>query len=65
MWVFFVFPERRGKRLEQLDKLFENKIPAWKFARHVTEFELDEIELGAGSSAEKAEALDAVEIESK
>jgi hypothetical protein len=51
-------PETRGRSLEQLDELFENKILTCKFTTYVTEFKLDATESGAGSSAEKAEALD-------
>lgn len=28
--VFFFFPETRGKRLEEIDQIWTNKIPAWR-----------------------------------
>lgn len=28
--VFFFFPETRGKRLEEIDQIWSNKIPAWR-----------------------------------
>jgi SP family sugar:H+ symporter-like MFS transporter len=53
VWVFVVFPETRGRSLEQLDELFENKVPTWKFSKYVTEFKPDATELGAGSGFER------------
>jgi hypothetical protein len=58
-------PETRGRSLEQLDELFEKNVTTWKFAKYVTEFKPKATELGAGSSADNAEALDVVEIEMK
>ena len=63
--MFFVFPETRGRSLEQLDELFENKVPTWKFSKYVTEFKPDATELGAGSGVEKGEMVTAEEVESK
>jgi SP family sugar:H+ symporter-like MFS transporter len=37
LWVFFFVPETKGRSLEQLDELFEKRVPTWKFARYVTE----------------------------
>jgi len=32
LWALFRLPETRGKTYEELDVLFEKRIPAWKFA---------------------------------
>lgn len=31
-WVFFLYPETAGKSLEEIDYVFDSKIPAWKSA---------------------------------
>ena len=28
--IFFMYPETRGKSLEEMDIIFDNNIPAWK-----------------------------------
>jgi SP family sugar:H+ symporter-like MFS transporter len=37
IWVFFFVPETKGRSLEQLDELFENRVPTWKFPSYVTQ----------------------------
>ncbi|KAI1626148.1 general substrate transporter [Exophiala viscosa] len=37
LWIFFFVPETKGRSLEQLDELFENRVPTWKFSQYVTE----------------------------
>lgn len=38
VWALLRLPETRGKTYEELDVLFEKKVPAWKFAKtHVDE----------------------------
>ncbi|KUJ18697.1 general substrate transporter [Mollisia scopiformis] len=37
VWVFFFIPETKGRSLEQLDELFEKRVPTWKFASYKTE----------------------------
>jgi SP family sugar:H+ symporter-like MFS transporter len=60
-----VIPETRGRSLEQLDELFENKVPTLKFSKYVTDFRPDPTELGAGSHFEKDETVETVDVESK
>lgn len=36
VFTFFLFPETKGRSLEQLDELFEQRLPAWKFKAYVT-----------------------------
>jgi SP family sugar:H+ symporter-like MFS transporter len=36
-WVFFFIPETKGRSLEQLDELFEKRVPTWKFSGYATE----------------------------
>lgn len=31
-WVFFLYPETAGKSLEEIDYIFDGKVPAWKSA---------------------------------
>jgi hypothetical protein len=64
-WVFFVIPETRGRTLEQLDELFENKVSTLKFSHYVTESQPDATELGAGSHFDKEEGVDTVIVETK
>jgi SP family sugar:H+ symporter-like MFS transporter len=33
-WVFFVVPEMKGFTIEQLDFLYDNKVPALKFKKY-------------------------------
>ncbi len=37
LWVFFFFPETKGRSLEQLDEIFGKKVLTWKFSSYVTE----------------------------
>jgi MFS family permease len=39
LFVFFFVPETRGRGLEQLDELFEKRVPAWKFSAYVTDLQ--------------------------
>lgn len=32
LFVFFVVPETKGRSLEELDELFQAKVPAWRSA---------------------------------
>ncbi|KAK3372198.1 general substrate transporter [Podospora didyma] len=35
VWVFFFLPETKGRTLEEIDEMFEAKLPARKFRKHV------------------------------
>jgi len=37
LFCFFFVPETKGRSLEQLDELFEKRVPTWKFSSYVTE----------------------------
>ena len=51
VYAWFYIPETRGRSLEELDELFEMRVPAWRFAatqtngagRRVTAIERDEV----------------------
>ena len=44
VWAFLFVPETKGRSLEQLDELFEKRIPARKFTYEITERRLvDEV----------------------
>jgi MFS transporter, SP family, sugar:H+ symporter len=36
IWIFFFIPETKGRSLEQLDELFEKRVPTWKFPSYET-----------------------------
>lgn len=36
VWVWLCMPELKGRNLEEIDQLFDAKIPAWKFASFET-----------------------------
>ncbi|KAK4124780.1 general substrate transporter [Parathielavia appendiculata] len=35
LWVFFYLPETKGRTLEEIDEMFEARLPARKFRKHV------------------------------
>ncbi|KAK3367335.1 general substrate transporter [Lasiosphaeria ovina] len=35
VWVFFFLPETKGRTLEEIDEMFEAKLPARKFRKHI------------------------------
>ncbi|KAJ4297351.1 hypothetical protein N0V88_004269 [Collariella sp. IMI 366227] len=39
IFVFFWMPETRGRSLEQIDELFDKKVPARRFKRYVTDLQ--------------------------
>lgn len=62
-FVFFFVPETKGRSLEQLDELFDKKVPTRKFAAYVTDlYQVGTDEQTQERDAEKAEK--AVHIES-
>ncbi|KAG0369674.1 high affinity glucose transporter [Gamsiella multidivaricata] len=54
--VFFMFPETKGRTLEEMDELFNSDIPAWKTrALPASKLEHDIEEIKASQADEKAE----------
>lgn len=49
IWAWFFLPELKNRDLEDIDKLFESKIPAWRFKNHTIPSALEE------TAAEKIE----------
>ncbi|KAF5012993.1 hypothetical protein FDECE_976 [Fusarium decemcellulare] len=39
IFTFLFIPETRGRSLEQLDELFEKRLPAWRFRSYVTDLQ--------------------------
>ncbi|SPQ23489.1 ed6c590e-0083-4974-8011-9bb327d74cdd [Thermothielavioides terrestris] len=35
LWVFFFLPEVKNRTLEEIDEMFEARLPAWKFRKYV------------------------------
>ncbi|GAA6015523.1 hypothetical protein JCM10207_008623 [Rhodosporidiobolus poonsookiae] len=35
LWIIFFLPETNGRTLEELDEMFENRVPAWKFKSYI------------------------------
>ncbi|SCU99094.1 LADA_0H17524g1_1 [Lachancea dasiensis] len=44
--TFFMFPETKGKTLEEIDQMWEDRIPAWKTGSYVPELPVIEDEEG-------------------
>lgn len=61
VWVIFCVPETKGRSLEQLDELFQKRVPTWKFEGYVTEHQLVDAEEDV--QGEKAEKNGPQEIE--
>lgn len=36
VWIWLCMPELKGRNLEEIDELFEAKIPAWRFKKYQT-----------------------------
>lgn len=54
IWVFLLYPETAGKSLEEIDYVFESKLPAWKSAGGTFEDRVHEVEQKHGHGAEVA-----------
>ncbi|EMD92125.1 hypothetical protein COCC4DRAFT_144791 [Bipolaris maydis ATCC 48331] len=39
IFTFFFIPETRGRSLEQLDEMFNKRLPAWKFRGYITDLQ--------------------------
>lgn len=52
LWVYFFLPETKGRTLEEIDEMFEARLPARKFRQHVC--------VGHLPAREKADSADAV-----
>lgn len=63
VWVFLLYPETAGKSLEEIDYVFESKVPAWKSAKAGGSFEdrVHEVEQKYGHRAEVTHGEKAVE----
>ncbi|KAG4415744.1 hypothetical protein IFR04_011108 [Cadophora malorum] len=35
VWIYFFLPEAKGRKLEEMDEMFEHKVPARKFRKYV------------------------------
>lgn len=42
MWYFFFIPETKGRTLEEIDELFEKRVPTGQFVRYRTSI-LDQV----------------------
>ncbi|OOF99286.1 hypothetical protein ASPCADRAFT_504730 [Aspergillus carbonarius ITEM 5010] len=56
-WVFFLLPETSGRTLEEIQVLFQNGVPAWKFKSY------DISELPGSSAIEEKKEAHAMEVE--
>lgn len=57
--VFFFFPETKGKRLEEIDQIWSEKIPAWRSASFTPSVPiLSDAQLGEKINAQHAEHQD-------
>lgn len=66
VWVWFCMPELKGRNLEEIDQLFDAKIPAWKFGSFETKglsHEIAMLQAGDITANEvKQESIEQVEI---
>jgi len=53
LWVFFFLPETKGRTLEEIDEMFEARLPARKFRHYVCSGKRGEGESKASSDVEK------------
>lgn len=61
-FVFFFIPETKGRSLEQLDELFDKRLPAWKFKGHVTDLQQPDAD-GYVMAKDKMDLEDASRVE--
>lgn len=58
IWVFFFVPETKGRSLEQLDELFENRVPTWKFPSYQTQHHIvDADKVFEGQSGQSGQTM--------
>jgi sugar porter (SP) family MFS transporter len=57
IWVFFFLPEMKGRSLEELDELFEKRVPTLKFGSYVAE--------GLGAEVTRLENSEKADLEGK
>lgn len=57
LWTLLCMPEVKGRTLEEIDQLFEGKVPAWKFSSVQTHGLTHDVAMLA---TEKAESVDKV-----
>lgn len=55
LWVFFFLPETKGRTLEEIDEMFEARVPARKFRKHVCVGHTGSQEKVAGERAPSSE----------
>ncbi|CZR58239.1 uncharacterized protein PAC_08130 [Phialocephala subalpina] len=64
VWVWFCMPELKDRNLEEIDQLFEAKLPAWKFGAFETKGMAHEMAmLKNGEGKVEAMGLDLEEVE--
>lgn len=62
LWVYFFLPELKGRSLEELDEMFESRVPTRKFRKYVcTGAGADLTRLQDGNETEKEAGFRSVE----
>ncbi|KAJ5368819.1 uncharacterized protein N7496_008579 [Penicillium cataractarum] len=57
IWVWFFMPELKGRSLEEVDELFEAKLPAWRSSKFIS------TRLGDADAIEKQRATEVEQVE--
>jgi SP family sugar:H+ symporter-like MFS transporter len=57
-WVFFTVPEMKGFSIEQLDFLYDNQVPTWKFKKYRFDSETAVVLDGEAASVEESDVGD-------
>lgn len=54
VWVYFYYPEIKGRTLAELDEMFENRVPAREFKGYVCSTAIENTQVKVDPSKEEA-----------
>jgi SP family sugar:H+ symporter-like MFS transporter len=56
VWVYFYLPEIKNRTLEEIDEMFEARLPARKFRNYVCTGNFDGVSAGVGEKGERQDS---------